>query len=105
MKKKMIVGIAMALGMLSVGAISASAAGPCCNEGKCSDKQAALKFTGETAELTSALKAKDLELRQQYTYEGIDLRKVNELEAELNELKGKIKVIAEKHRISTCCLS
>ena len=105
MKKKMIVGIALAMGMLSVGAVSASAAGSCCNDGKCADKQVIQKFTQETAVLSSALKVKDIQLREQYSYEGIDMNKVNDLEAELKELKGKIKVAAEKYGLPACCLS
>lgn len=105
MKKKMIVGIALAMGILSVGAISASAAGSCCNDGKCTDKQIVQQFTLETATLSSTLKAKDIELRELYGYDAVDVRKVNELEAELKELKGKIKVVAEKYGILSCCLS
>lgn len=105
MKKKMIVGIAMAMGMLSVGAVSASAAGSCCNDGKCADKKVVQQFTQETAALSSTLKAKDIELREQYSYEGIDMNKVNDLEAELKELKGKIKVAAEKYGLPACCIS
>jgi peptidoglycan hydrolase CwlO-like protein len=105
MKKKMIVGIAMAMGMLSVGAISASAAASCCNDGKCADKQVVQKFTQETAALSSALKAKDIELREQNSYDGINMNKVNDLEAELKELKGKIRVVAEKYGLPSCCLS
>lgn len=105
MNKQMIVGIALAMGILSVGAISASAAGSCCNDGKCTDKQVVQQFTQETAALSSALKAKDIELRELYGYDGIDIRKVNELEAELKELKGKIKVVAEKYGIPSCCIS
>lgn len=105
MKKKMIVGIAMAMGMLSVGAISASAAGSCCNDGKCADKQVVQQFTQETAALSGALKAKDIELREQYSYDAINMNKVNDLEAELKELKGKIKVAADKYGLPTCCLS
>jgi len=105
MKKKMIVGIALAMGMLSVGAISASAAGSCCSDGKCADKQVVQKFTQETATLSSALKAKNNELREQYSYDGIDMNKVNDLEAELKELKSNIRTVAEKYGISTCCLS
>lgn len=105
MKKKMIIGIALIMGMLSVGAISASAAGSCCNDGKCADEQVVQKLTQETAALSSALKAKDIELSEQNSYDSIDMNKVNNLEAELKELKGKIKVAAEKYGISTCCLS
>ncbi|GAM11127.1 hypothetical protein OR1_03436 [Geobacter sp. OR-1] len=103
MKKNVIVVVAIA--MLSVGAISASAAGSCCTDSKCTDKQVVQQFTQETAALASVLKAKEIELRGLYGYEGIDLRKVNDLEAELKELKGKIKVVAEKYGIPACCLS
>lgn len=105
MKKNMVVGIALAMGILSFGAISASAAGSCCNGGKCTDKQVVLQFSQETAGLTTALKAKDIELRELYGYDSIDIRKADKLEAELKELKGKIKIVAEKYSIPSCCLS
>lgn len=105
MKKNMIIGMALAIGILSVGAVSASAAGSCCKDGKCSDKQTVQQFTQETAALSDALKAKDSELRALYGYEGIDISKANALEAEIKELKSKIKVVAEKYGLPTCCVS
>ncbi len=104
MKKQIIVGIALAMGMLSAGAVSASAAASCCNDGKCTDKRAIEQFSHETAGTTGALKAKEIELREQYGYEGIDNNKTAQLEAELKELKGKVRLIAEKYSIQTCCL-
>lgn len=102
MKKTTIVGIAMAMGILTVGAVSASAAGSC---GKCADKQAIQQFTQETAALTSALKTKDIELREQYSYEGIDTSKVSALEDELEELKNKLNAAALKYGIPACSRS
>lgn len=102
MKKNMIVGIAMAMGILTVGAMSASAADSC---GKCADKQAVQQFTQETAALASALKTKDIELREQYSYDGIDTRKVSALEEELKELKDKINAAAQKYGIPACSRS
>jgi len=102
MKKNMIVGIAVAAGMLSFGALSASAVDSC---GKCADKQAVQQFTQETAALSSALRAKDIELREQYTYEGIDIRKVSVLETELKDLKDKINVVAQKYGLPACSRS
>lgn len=104
MKKKVIVGIAMAMGMLSAGALSASAAGPCCQGGKCSDSQAVRQFIQETAALSSALKAKDIELRELNGHETIDIRKVDALEEELKELQGRLRVAGEKHGIPPCCI-
>ena len=110
MKKNIVVGIAMAIGMLSVGALSASAAEANSNMVTCVDKQAHLQFSQETAGLASALKAKDAELREQYAYrdwdggthEGIDVRKINALEAEMRELKDRIYAAAQKYGIPTC---
>lgn len=105
MNKNMIVGIALAMGILSVGAVSASAAGPCCGDATCGDKLAAQQFTQETAALSKALKAKDLELRELNSYDSVDVRKSDALEAELKELKDKLRVIATRHGISSCCIS
>ncbi|HEY5975143.1 MAG TPA: hypothetical protein VIU41_10400 [Geobacteraceae bacterium] len=103
--KKAIIGITVAVGMLSVGALSASAAGPCCATGRCSDKQTVQQFTQETSGLASALNVKKIELREQYGYDGLDQRKVNELEAEVKELTDKVKTAGEKHGLPACCLS
>ncbi|MBT0663064.1 hypothetical protein KI809_02020 [Geobacter pelophilus] len=105
MKKNMILGMALVLGILSVGATSSLAANLCCDNGKCADKQVVQQFSQETAALSDTLKAKDLELRGLYGYEGFDLRKADVLEAEIKDLKGKIKVAADKYGISSCCLS
>ena len=103
MKKQMIIGIAMAMGILSVGALSASAADSC---GKCADAQAVQQFSQETASLTSALKAKDIELREeQFGYDSSDPRKVSALEEELKELKDKINAAAKKYSIPACSRS
>ncbi|WP_041532994.1 hypothetical protein [Pelobacter propionicus] len=103
MKKNMVVGIAMVMGMLSFSAASALAAGSCCSEGKCSDEQVVQQFTRETAGLAGTLKAKDIELRQLYGYDGFDLGKANDLETEIKVLKDKINLVAEKYAISSCC--
>lgn len=102
MKKNMIIGMALALGMVSVGALSASAADTC---GKCADNQALQQFQQETGSLTSTLKAKDLELRALYGYDGIDIHKVNALEAEIKDLKNQINTSAAKYKIPPCSRS
>ncbi len=103
MKKNMIVGMAMAMGILTVGALSASAADTDFNMVACADKQAHQQFNHETAGLASALKAKEIELKDLvYTEGAYDYRKANELENEVNELKGKINTAAQKHGIPAC---
>jgi len=105
MKTNMIIGIALALATLSVGTVSASSAGSCCGAGSCGDKQAVQQFTQETAGLTSALKAKDSELRELNGYDSFRHRKAERIEGELKGMKENIKVIADKHGISSCCIS
>ena len=100
MKKNTIIGMALALGILSVGAFTASAAADTC--GKCAGNQAIQQFHQETDSLSATLKAKDLELRGLYSYDGIDMRKVDELEAEIKELKVKINASATKLNIPAC---
>ena len=105
MKKNMIVGIVIAVGMLSIGALSASAAASDSTMATCSDKQAYQQFTQETAGLASAIKAKDMELRALYGYDSINIHKVDALEAELKVLKAQVNAAAQKHGIPACCKS
>lgn len=102
MKKNVIIGMALALGMLSVGAITASAAETC---GKCADSQSLQQFKQETDSLTSILKTKDLELRALYAYDGIDIQKVSVLEAEIKDLNDNINASATKFKIPPCSRS
>jgi hypothetical protein len=83
MKKNMMVGIALAMGVFSTGIGTASAAGSCCDDGKgkCSQDQVSLQFTQETTSLSSALKSKDLELREIYGYDSINIHKADVLES------------------------
>lgn len=105
MKKRIFVGIAMALGMLSVGAMSASAANSCCDgKSNCAEKQVVEKFMTEMAGITGALKAKEIELRELYSYDSIDPHKTADLEAEIKDLKGKLTQEAQKQGILPCCL-
>lgn len=50
------------------------------------------------------MNAKEIELRELYEYEGIDNHKTAQLEAEIKELKGKVRLVAERYSIQTCCL-
>ena len=103
MKKNMVVGIGLVMGMLLFNAVSASAAGACCSDGKCSDELIVRQFTRETVGLAGTLKTKDIELRQLYGYDGFDLGKANNLETEIKELRAKIILVAEKYAIPSCC--
>lgn len=97
MKKQLIVAIAA--GILSMGAMSAYAVESC---KKCTETQELRQFNQETSNLTSTLKQKDSELRNLYTYDSIDIHKVSALEGQIKELKGKIDDAAQKYNIHSC---
>ncbi len=104
MKKHQIMGIAMVAGMLSFGALSASAAD---SFGDSSDKQALQQFIRETAALTRVLKAKEIELRDQNactvsevnSTPSSDFGKISTLESEIKELNDKIAAVAQKYGV------
>lgn len=111
MKKNMISGIAVTIGMLSIGALSASASGSNPDRVNCADKQAYQQFTRETASLTSLLKVKEMELHTMSSYDGIDFGydgndsgKRGKLE-EIRELKNRINAAAQKLGIPACSQS
>ncbi len=63
------------------------------------------KFRQQTVDLREQLNAKDLELRGLYAYEGIDMRRVDELEGDIKEIKAKIRSLAASMNLEPCnCL-
>ena len=103
MKKRSIVGVALVLGMLVAGSAYAAGCGTCGEGGKCKDPQAVQQFRSETAALADELKAKDIELRNVYAMEAVDINRAGVLESELKELKARIHAVADKLGIPACC--
>jgi hypothetical protein len=103
MKKRAIIGMMVALGLFVGSSAYAAGCGGCGDNGKCKDPQAVQQFKGETASLAAELKAKDLELRNEYAMAGIDITRTGELESEIKELKARIQAVAEKHGMPACC--
>ncbi|QEM67158.1 hypothetical protein FO488_02605 [Geobacter sp. FeAm09] len=105
MKRDLVMGIAIALGVLSIGVVSASAAttASCCNEeGACLDKSSAQQYKQETAALSDAVRVKEIELSQLLGYDSTIIE-ARQLEAEIKELKDRIGVVAQKHAMQDCC--
>lgn len=109
MKKKMLVAMALVMGTVSVGSMTAFAAEA---RGRCVDEQTFQQYTKETAGLTSEIKAKDLEVAQQSGYGGIergydgpDMNRISEIQAERKVIKEKIDAIAKKYGVRSCCVS
>lgn len=99
MKRKVVAGIALALGTLSVSPLTAFAGSMC---GQCAEKRIVEQFVQETAPLTSALKAKEAELRNVYSNEGGDSNEIYRLEGEMKELRGKIDSVATRLKVPPC---
>jgi len=57
------------------------------------------QFRQNTATLKDQLSAKELELRHEYGYDGLNMRRVDELEGEIREIKEKIRSVARKLNI------
>ncbi|QXE92675.1 hypothetical protein KP001_09205 [Geomonas subterranea] len=99
MKRKIVVGIALVLGTLSVTPLTAFAGSVC---GNCADKGVVEQFVQETAPLASEVKAKEIELRYVYSNEGADSNEIYRLEGEIKELKDKINLVAKRLDIPPC---
>ena len=121
MKNNIIMNIAIVVGMLSFGVLSASAADSFISEtnsvpgfdsavdsgGSSLGKQDVNKFLLETATLASALKAKEIELSEQNVYTvsesnsvpGFYNSKTSTLKSEIKEIKDRIKAAAQKYGV------
>jgi peptidoglycan hydrolase CwlO-like protein len=63
------------------------------------------KFRQNTTDLREQLKAKDLELRRLNGDETIDVRRADELEADIRGIKEKLKSVAASMNLEVCnCL-
>lgn len=63
------------------------------------------KFRQNTADLREQLKAKDLELRKLNSDEAIDVRRADELEADIRGIKEKLRSVAVSMNLEVCnCL-
>ena len=101
-------GIAVVVGMVSIGALTASADDSIIIS---ADKQAIQKFTQETTALATTLAAKKTELAGLYSITDVseagaqlslDVAKVNALEAQIKVLRDQISAAAQKYQVQVC---
>ncbi|SNB45529.1 hypothetical protein [Geobacter sp. DSM 9736] len=90
--KTITVAVAVSLSVSSVVYAGGTHVDPCVAASAETVKQ----FRQNTSELRGQLSVKELELRQEYGYEGIDMRRVEAIEGEIREIKEKIKTVAKK---------
>ena len=101
MKRNVVAGLALALGLLSLNPVASSAA----ETSNCAKKAAMQEFARETAPLAQSLKAKELELRKQHAYEGVALIDLSRLEAEIKDLQNQMRSVAQQKGLEPCCAS
>lgn len=107
MRKNTVVGIVMAVGMLSFGALTASAANSDFAMASCNSKQSYQQYSQETSGLMSELKSKEIELQALYGNDRYgngsnNDRAVSELNGEIKSLKNKINASSQKNEIMDC---
>lgn len=92
MKHRIVIAIVVAVSVAASGVAFAGDAllNPCVPVSAETVKQ----FRQNTASLKEKLSGKELELRQEYSYEGINMRRIDELEGEIRAIKEKIKSVA-----------
>lgn len=103
MKKQAIVGIAMVLGLIAGGAAYAAECGSCGDKATCNETDSVKNFLKETSDWRNELKAKNLELQHEYSYNSIDANRTAELEKTIKEDKTKIASAAKKLGVQVCC--
>lgn len=89
------VAVAVSLSVSSVVYAGGTVVDPCVSVSAETVKQ----FRQNTSDLRGQLSVKELELRQEYGYEGIDMRRVEVIEGEIREIKEKIKAAAKRLNI------
>ncbi|MBT1074266.1 hypothetical protein [Geobacter grbiciae] len=103
MRKKAIIGIALALGVFTGGTVFAMGCDKCDGTGGCKDSSAVEKLKSETAGLRSELAAKEVELRTEYSYNSINTARIEAIEREIGDIKAKIRAAATKLGIPAGC--
>ena len=93
----------VALGLLVGSSAYAAACGACGDGAKCQDPQAVQQFRNETTALANELQAKELALRSEFAFEGINLNRADALEGEIKEIRAKIRSVADRFGFSACC--
>lgn len=66
-------------------------------------RRSGLPITLSPLRPSAELKAKDLELRNEYGAEGININRIDALESEIKKLKAQIHAVADKLGIPACC--
>jgi len=90
--KTITVAVAVSLTVSGVVYAGGTSVDPCVSASAETVKQ----FRQNTSDLRGQLSVKELELRQEYSYEGIDMRRIEVIEGEIREIRDKIKTAARK---------
>ncbi len=105
MKRKIVLSVLTALGLMVGGVSYAAACGSCGDNAKCKDPRAVQQFRDKTAQLRKSLIEKEVELRFEYGMNSIDTNRTTDLENQIDDLKAKISAAGQKLGFDSCCIS
>lgn len=106
MKKAMVIGLAVVIGLFLVSAVYAvqgghgsHGAGTCPNTPSNVDVETLKKFHKETFSLRDEIMTKKIELRGEYSKQTPDTNRIATIQKEIIDLKAKVQEIANKYGI------
>lgn len=104
MNRKKIMGAFVAMGILTAGMAYAAGCDMCGKDAGCNHDQSVKTYQEATQTLRGEAKAKELALRQEYSFDRISMHRVDELERELKGLKKQLRAEAGKYGVPACCV-
>lgn len=104
MNRNAIVTLAAALGIFTGGMAYAAGCGMCGKDAGCNHDQSVQGFQEATQGLRDHVKRTDIALRNEYSFNRINMHRVDELERELKGLKAQLRAEAGKYGVPSCCV-
>lgn len=104
MNRKSIIGVAAAFGIFTASLAYAAGCDMCGKDAGCNHDQSVKTYQEATQALRDQAKEKELELRQEYSFNRINMHRVDELEQELKGLKKQLRAEAGKYGVPACCV-
>ncbi|AJE03604.1 nucleotide exchange factor GrpE [Geobacter pickeringii] len=104
MNRKSIIAVTAALGIFAGGMAYAGGCDMCGKEAGCNNDQSVQQYQQATEQLRARTKSLDLAIRTEYSYNQVNIQRIEALEKQLKEAKAELRAQAEKYNVPTCCL-
>lgn len=104
MNRKSIIAVAAALGIFAGGMAYAAGCDMCGKEAGCNHDQSVQQYQQATEQLRERAKSLDLAIRTEYSYNQVNIQRIEGLERQLKAAKSELKAQADKYNVPTCCV-